>query len=161
MISTDLAWGVSPVSDEVAAWIGTWRGEGDGSYPTIESFHYTEELVLAQVPGRPVVAWSSRARDTAGQPRHAESGFLRFVEDGVELVLAHNFGTVEVAVGRLGAGRLDLDTHAMNRAPSAKVIDLIQRRYTLDGDTLGYEIAMAAVGVPLTHHLRATLTRVG
>ncbi len=44
--------------------------------------------------------------------------------------------------------------------PSAKVIDAIRRRYTLDGDTLTYEIAMAAVGMPLTHHLRATLTRV-
>ena len=83
------------------------------------------------------------------------------MDDGVELVLAHNFGTVEVAVGRLGAGCLDLDTHAMTRSPSAKVIDVIRRRYTLDGDSLGYEIAMAAVGVPLTHHLRATLTRVG
>ena len=158
---------MSPGPDvaDVAAWIGTWRGEGDGSYPTIEPFHYTEELVLAQVPGRPVVAWSSRARDAAGQPRHAESGFLRLGDEGVELVLAHNFGTVEVAVGRLGAevdgSRLDLDTHAMTRAPSAKVIDLIRRRYTLAGDTLGYEIAMAAVGVPLTHHLRATLRRIG
>ncbi|MEA2843747.1 MAG: hypothetical protein QOJ69_1418 [Actinomycetota bacterium] len=147
------------MSNGIAAWIGTWRGEGDGSYPTIESFHYTEELVLAQVPGRPVVAWSSRARDDAGQPRHAESGFLRFVADSVELVLAHNFGTVEVAVGALGNGHLDLDSHAMARTPSAKVIDVIRRRYTLDGDTLSYEIAMAAVGVPLTHHLRATLTR--
>jgi THAP4-like, heme-binding beta-barrel domain len=155
---------VSPL-DDVAAWIGTWRGEGDGSYPTIDSFHYTEELVLAQIPGRPMVAWSSRARDSAGQPRHAESGFLRLGDEGVELVLAHNFGTVEVAVGRFGAefdgSRLDLDTHAMSRTPSAKVIDLIRRRYALDGDTIGYEIAMAAVGVPLTHHLRATLTRVG
>ena len=146
--------------DDVAAWIGTWRGEGDGSYPTIESFHYTEELVLAQVPGRPVVAWSSRARDTAGQPRHAESGFLRLLDDGVELVLAHNFGTVEVAVGRLAGGHLELDTHAITRTPSAKVIESIRRRYTLDADTLDYEIAMAAVAVPLTHHLRATLTRV-
>jgi hypothetical protein len=146
--------------DDVAAWIGTWRGEGDGSYPTIESFHYTEDLVLTQVPGRPVVAWSSRSRDLAGRPRHAESGFLRLVDEGVELVLAHNFGTVEVAIGRLTPGRLDLDTHDITRTPSAKVIDVIRRRYTLDGDTLGYEIAMAAVGVPLTHHLRATLTRV-
>jgi hypothetical protein len=155
---------VSPV-DDVDAWIGTWRGEGDGSYATIEPFHYVEELVLARVPGRPVVAWSSRARDSAGLPRHAESGFLRFVEDGVELVLAHNFGSVEVAVGELGGaglggGRLDLDTHAMARTPSAKVIDRIRRAYTLDGDILAYEIAMAAVGVPLTHHLRASLTRV-
>ena len=146
--------------DDVAAWIGTWRGEGEGSYPTIDPFHYAEELTLTRVPGRPVVAWSSRARDAAGQPRHAESGFLRIVDDGVELVLAHNFGTVEVAVGRLGGGHLDLDTHATARTPSAKVIEQIRRRYTLDGDTLGYEIAMAAVGVPLTHHLRAALTRV-
>ena len=147
--------------DDLAPWVGTWRGEGDGSYPTIDPFHYVEELVLGLIPGRPVLTWSSRARDAAGQPRHAESGFLRLVGDGVELVLAHNFGSVEVAVGTAGDGALEVDSHAMSRTPSAKAIDDIRRRYRLDGDTLVYEIAMAAVGVPLTHHLRATLRRVG
>ena len=42
---------------------------------------------------------------------------------------------------------------------SAKQVDLVTRRYDLVGDTLRYSIAMAAVGLELTHHLRAELRR--
>jgi hypothetical protein len=42
---------------------------------------------------------------------------------------------------------------------SAKQVDEVERRYRLDGETLHYEIGMAAVGVPMTHHLAGTLRR--
>lgn len=69
-----------------AALAGTWQGRGDGEYPAIADFSYTEELVVAPVPGRPVAHWRSTTRDgVTGEPRHAESGFLRSVPGGVEL----------------------------------------------------------------------------
>jgi hypothetical protein len=142
---------------------GTWRGEGAGEYPTIEAFAYTEELVIAPVPGRPLAHWRSTTRDAAsGDPRHAESGFLRTTNAtpaGVEFVVAHGFGIAEVAVGTFDGSLLELGTTGLAATPSAKQVDAVMRRYELDGSQLRYAIAMAAVGQPLTHHLRAELTR--
>ena len=140
---------------------GTWTGEGAGSYPTIEPFGYREELTIEAVPGRPVAHWRSRTRDAAtGEPRHAESGFLRSVGDGrVEFVVAHSFGIVEVGTGGFTGDRLEVDSGGLVGTPSAKRVDEVQRRYRFDGDSLTYDVAMAAVGEPVTHHLQATLHR--
>ena len=139
---------------------GRWVGGGEGSYPTIESFTYTEELVVEPVPGRPLAHWRSRTRDAAsGEPRHAESGFLRSTPPAVEFVVAHGFGVVETAGGTLGDDGLTLSSLALTGTTTAKRIDAVERRYELDGDTLRYTVSMAAVGVHLTHHLRATLQR--
>jgi len=139
---------------------GRWRGGGEGSYPTIESFTYTEELVVEPVPGRPLAHWRSRTRDAGnGEPRHAESGFLRTTPAGIELVVAHGFGTVETAGGTFDDDVLAVSSLAVTGTPSAKRIDAIERRYELDGETLRYTVSMAAVGLDLTHHLRATLER--
>jgi hypothetical protein len=149
-----------PDDHPLAALAGTWRGAGEGVYPTIADFTYTEELVIAPVPGRPLAHWRSTTRDGAtGEPRHAESGFLRSVAQGLELVVAHGFGVVEASVGTFDGDVLALRTSGLLGAPSAKQVDEVERRYELDGETLRYTIAMAAVGVPLTHHLRAELRR--
>ena len=139
----------------------TWRGSGDGEYPTIADFAYTEELVITPVPGRPLAHWRSTTRDVAtGEPRHAESGFLRATTaPNVELVVAHGFGIVEAAAGSFDGGVLALRSGGLLGTASAKQVDEVERRYELDGETLRYSIAMAAVGVPLTHHLRAELQR--
>lgn len=139
---------------------GTWRGTGHGEYPTIADFDYTEELTIMPVPGRPVAFWRSATRDAAtGEPRHGETGFLRSTPQGIELVIAHTFGTVEASAGAREAGVLALRATAVVGTASAKQIDQVDRRYELDGDTLRYTIAMAAVGVPLTHHLAGDLRR--
>ena len=144
----------------LTALAGTWRGSGDGEYPTIAPFHYTEELVVTPVPGRPLGHWRSTTRDAASnEPRHAESGFLRATPQGLELVVAHGFGIVETAAGTFDGRLLTLDSSGLLGTASAKQVDEVQRRYELDGDTLRYAIAMAAVDVPLTHHLRARLRR--
>ena len=122
---------------------------------------------MVPVPGKPVAHWTSRTRDAVtGEPRHAESGFLRAAEPGgpdsglaVQLVVAHPFGVVEVATGTWEHGVLTLASTGVLAAPGAKQVDAVSRRYEFDGDTLRYTLAMAAVGVPLTHHLRAELTR--
>ena len=144
----------------LAALAGTWRGGGDGEYPTITPFQYTEELVVMPVPCRPIGHWRSTTRDAASnEPRHAESGFLRATPDGCELVVAHGFGIVETSAGSFDGRLLTLDSSGLLGTASAKHVDEVQRRYELDGDTLRYTIAMGAVGVPLTHHLRAELRR--
>ena len=145
-----------PLADLAA----TWRGAGEGEYPTIADFAYTEELVIMPVPDRPLAHWRSTTRDVStGEPRHAESGFLRVTTQGLELVVAHGFGIVEAASGSFGDGVLALRSSGLLGTTSAKSVDEVERRYELDRDTLRYTIAMAAVGIPLTHHLRAELRR--
>jgi hypothetical protein len=149
-----------PDDHPLGALDGTWRGEGEGSYPTISPFAYREELVIAPVPGRPLAHWRSTTREAVtGEPRHAESGFLRATPDGLELVVAHGFGIVEAAAGSFDGHLLELRSTGLLGTASAKQVDEIERRYELDGDTFRYTIAMAAVGVPRTHHLRAELRR--
>jgi hypothetical protein len=144
-----------------AALAATWRGAGRGEYPTITSFEYTEEFTIAPVPGRPVAHWRSATRDAAsGEPRHAESGFLRSTANGIELVVAHTFGIVEATAGSFDGGVLTLRSTGLLGTASAKQVDEVERRYEFDGDALRYTIAMAAVGVELTHHLSAELERV-
>ena len=139
---------------------GTWRGAGAGEYPTIAGFGYREELVVAPVPGRPLAHWRSTTRDVVtDEPRHAESGFLRMTPAGPELVVAHGFGVVETSTGSFDGAVLALVSSGLLGTASAKRVDAVERRYELAGGQLRYTIAMAAVGVPLTHHLRAELHR--
>ena len=47
----------------------------------------------------------------------------------------------------------------IGRTDSAKEVDGLRRWFRLDGDTLSYNVRMAAVGIPLRHHLAAVLHR--
>lgn len=81
--------------------VGTWRGEGRGVYPTIDSFAYTEELTFCHPdPRKPVLTYSQRTwNPITSLPMHSESGFWRPKLDGsLEVVLAQSTGLVEVQV---------------------------------------------------------------
>jgi uncharacterized protein YceH (UPF0502 family) len=153
------------VHGPLAALAGTWTGAGQGRYPTIEGFSYAERLEVVPVPGKPRLSWrvTTRAADD-GRGLHAESGFLRLTDDGeVELVLATGAGIVEVSTGLVEADgetlELVLSSETVVGTPTAKSVTATERTYRVGGDTLTYEVAMAAVGQPLTPHLTATLTR--
>jgi hypothetical protein len=151
---------VAPEVAGLAFLLGTWEGEGEGDYPTIEPFSYTESVVFGHV-GRPFLSYAQRTvrRDT-GLPAHGETGYLRPAPDGgVELMLAHTFGVVEVGEGTVRGTALHLRSTSVSRTATAKRIDVIERRIEVDGDVLRYEVHMAAVGQPLQRHLRAELHR--
>lgn len=150
---------------ELRALVGTWIGSGEGRYPTIESFGYTEEIVIEPVPDKALLTYRSRTRAVDdGRGLHAESGFLRLLGDGaVELVVAAGPGVVEVASGLVDDGATALEvvlaSDAVVTTPTAKSVTATERTYRVAADTLTYDIAMAAVGEPLTHHLSARLQR--
>lgn len=140
--------------------LGTWEGEGAGEYPTITPFRYREQVAFTHV-GKPFLAYTQRtwALDD-GRPLHSETGYLRHTGEGaVELVLAHPTGIVEVYAGEVDATSLRLATATVATTPTAKRVDALERNFRLDGDELTYAVRMAAVGLPLTHHLAATLRR--
>lgn len=154
-----------PMCKPLAPLLGTWRGSGAGSYPTIKDFDYVEELVFGHV-GKPFLSMVQRSRDLlTGEPLHAEAGYLRALPDGaVELTVAQPSGITEVDVGTLtntsGGLVVELESAQVGLTPSAKSVTAVRRRLSLVGSTLVSELWMAAVGeADLIHHVRAELSR--
>ncbi|MBB1037650.1 MULTISPECIES: FABP family protein [Dietzia] len=153
----------APSLAPVAALLGTWRGEGAGSYPTIEDFTYTDEVVFSDV-GKPFLHYVQRSWSADGSPMHTETGYLRIPGAGTaELILAQPMGQTELAEGTVVAEAdslvLEFQARVANSA-TAKQVDATRRRYELTGDRLVTTFAMAAVGQPMTHHLHSDMRRV-
>ena len=150
--------------EALAPLLGTWRGPGEGHYPTIDDFGYLEELTFTHV-GKPFIAMSQRTRDRQSDaPLHAEVGYLRPQPNrALELVLTQPTGLVEIHTGSVTEGGealvVDLRTERVEGTRTAKPISEVRRRLEVGGDTLVTEMWMAAMGQPLTHHLRAELSR--
>lgn len=150
----------------LAPLLGTWRGSGTGSYPTIDTFPYLEEITFGHV-GKPFLAYGQKTRHgETDLPLHAETGYWRLIGGAaLEVVLAHPTGILEQLAGTVesldeGGLILDLRSSAMLGTATAKEVSDVHRRFVVSGDELRYDVAMAAVGQPLSHHLSAALTRV-
>lgn len=150
-----------PDVQALAFLLGEWRGEGRGTYPTIDDFGYREEVTFGHV-GKPFISYTQRTKSVDdGRPLHSESGYLRPQPGGrVELVLAQPSGLVEVDEGVVRGGRIELVSMLVARTPSAKEVTEVRRLLDFDGDVMRYELEMAAVGQPCQFHLAAELHRV-
>lgn len=151
---------VHPDVAALAHLLGTWTGQGRGSYPTIESFEYHETITFGHV-GKPFLSYSQRTTllDT-GAPSHAEVGYLRSNGTAaVELILAHPTGITELAEGTIDGATITLRSISVVGSSTAKPIRAIERDFTIEGDHLHYVLRMSAVGLPMTHHLEADLVR--
>ena len=147
----------------LAPLLGSWVGRGSGEYPTIEPFSYTEEVSIGHI-GKPFLTYSQRTRSEDGQPLHAETGYIRMPSPGrIELVIAHPTGVAEVEEGSVAVTQVGLDLNVQSSmiaaTTSAKEVVALSRSIRLSADALSYTLQMAAVGLPLQHHLSATLYR--
>ena len=149
---------VHPDVTPLAFLLGLWIGEGQGVYPTIETFDYGEEIRFWHV-GKPWLGYAQRtwALDD-GRPLHAELGYWRPQKGGrVELLLAHPTGLTEIEEGTVAGTTVELASTSVQRTSTAKDVTALVRRYEARGHLLTYTLAMAAVGQPLQPHLRAEL----
>lgn len=158
-----------PDLGHVGTLLGTWSGTGHGEYPTITSFEYAEAITFTHV-GKPFFAYQQRTRsiasgDQAGQPMHAETGYWRFPAPGrIEVMLSHPTGVTEIEEGTIeiaidGSLLISLATTSVTLSSTAKAVSGIERTFRVTGDTIEYDVRMAAVGLPMQHHLSARLVR--
>jgi hypothetical protein len=152
-------------------YVGLWRGRGVGGYPTIDDFHFAQEIRISH-DGRPFLSWDSRAwlieeDGTPIRPAFRETGWVRPVmaggtaTDEVEALLTSPTGIMELHLGKLDGLRLELATDAVVRTSTAKSVTAGHRLYGIVEGALLYAQEMAAVGHPLTSHLSARLIRIG
>ncbi|QQM39265.1 nitrobindin family protein [Streptomyces liliifuscus] len=152
--------------EPVLGLLGSWHGRGRGGYPTLTGdFAYAQEVTFSH-DGRPFLryearAWLIDADDVPLRPSARESGWWRLQPDGrVEALITQPTGIAEIMVGRAADKTVDLSTHEVALAPTAKKVDATRRRYTLtDDDTLTFDHDLEAVGEPMQHHLSALLRR--
>ncbi|MEY2242175.1 FABP family protein [Streptomyces sp. BF23-18] len=148
--------------------LGTWAGQGRGTYPTLDGeFVYAQEVTFSH-DGRPFLHYEARAwlLDSDGaplRPSARESGWWRLQAGGrVEALITQPTGIAEILVGRAVDGTVDLASEQVALAPTAKEVVATRRRYTFaDAGTLDFLHDLAAVGQPLQHHLSARLRRPG
>lgn len=141
--------------------LGTWRGTGEGIYPTIDAFRYEEEARFTHT-GRPFLVYSSKTwHPDDGRPMHAESGFIRIADEGrIEMVIAHAFGITEIGEGAVNGSSLEVTSQALASSSTAKSVDEISRTLLVEAEVLSYEIGMSYGGHELQNHLKARLAKV-
>jgi hypothetical protein len=165
-LDLDLPSGLVPL-----AWmVGRWAGAGIVGYPTVEEARFGQEVEISH-DGRPFLSYTSHTwlLDEQGErlrPLATESGFWRTSGPapeggtGLEVLLAHPTGYVEIYLGRVEGPRVQLSTDLVARTTTAKEYTAASRMYGLvEGDLL-WVMDMAAVGQQLQSHVSARLKRI-
>ncbi len=159
-IPSDLHSDIMPI----AFLLGHWQGTGRGDYPTIDGFTFGQEIAFTH-DGRPFLHYFSRTwlLDDDGdevRPLALETGFFRPQPDGgLEVLLAHPTGFVEIYYGTVEGAKIEIATDAVARTASAKEYAAGQRLYGLVDGELLWTFDMSAVGQPIQSHLWARLQR--
>lgn len=146
--------------------LGTWESDepGEGCFPTIKPFRYTEILHFSHV-GQPVINFMFSAfQAETKKPLHRECGFIRMQPgtNRVAFIIAQNSGLVEIEEGELTDKQLDLQTSSLARISFAKEphVQKIHRVFQLRADgKLEQTVSMATDNQPLMQHLHITYHR--
>ncbi|XP_056276966.1 THAP domain-containing protein 4 isoform X2 [Pseudoliparis swirei] len=146
--------------------LGTWESDepGEGCFPTIKPFRYTETLTFSHV-GQPVINFTFNAfHAETKKPLHRECGFIRMQPgtNRVAFMIAQNSGLVEIEEGELTAQQLNLQSQALARVSFAREphVQKISRVIQLQPDgRLEQTVSMATDNQPLMQHLHITYRR--
>ncbi|CAM0882115.1 unnamed protein product [Alopecurus aequalis] len=138
--------------------LGKWRGEGEGTFPTIAPFRYGEEILFSHHPSKPVISYTQKTwKAASGEPMHAESGYWRPRPDGsLEVVIAQSTGLSEVQKGSYDAEKKTVTLQSELVGNASKVKQITRAFQVVDGE-LSYIVQMATVTNSLQPHLKALL----
>ena len=141
--------------------VGSWHGNGAGSYPGSQPFEYEEDLSFTHTGG-PLLVYSMRTRHPgSGSALHSELGFLKCTSGGeIHAVIAHATGHVEVSRGSVEAGSVDFASTSIGSWGDADQVVSLKRHLTVSGDLLNDSLQMQAMGEQLQAHVAAELRRV-
>ncbi|KAI3675632.1 hypothetical protein L1987_85223 [Smallanthus sonchifolius] len=151
---------VHPAIEPLSYLIGTWRGQGEGGFPTISSFAYGEELNFTHPGNKPVIAYSQKTwKLNSGEPMHAESGYWRpkpllrlsVRRAPVLLKFRSKIGTYDAE-----KKVVKLQSELVGNASKVKEIT---RVFTLVDEELSYVVEMATNLTDLQPHLKAYLKK--
>jgi len=153
---------------DLSLFLGWWRGEGRGSFPTVENFRFREELTFEQWGDEPLIHYEQKTwlKGEISAPSHRESGFIR-INDAKQLEMSNcqNSGRVEVLTGEVI--KLERENKIIVIRFNGKLVandPRIQkscRTFTIYDDVLEYSIEMATDKVSeITQHIESVLTKV-
>ncbi|KYQ91022.1 DUF1794 family protein [Tieghemostelium lacteum] len=146
--------------------IGTFKGKGNGIYPTIKPFTYQETIEFTS-NGKPFLFYVQKTLGENGLPLHAESGYLRCPPNGIpELIISQPTGIADIYSGEITDNNttLTFKLKSIQRTDSAKAphtTDLL-RIFKFDNstNTLTCLLDMATETTPqLTRHLESHLVK--
>ncbi|KAG8365303.1 hypothetical protein BUALT_Bualt18G0090500 [Buddleja alternifolia] len=172
---------VHPAVQPLSSLLGTWRGQGEGTFPTIAPFKYSEEVQFSHSPNK---TWEL----SSGEAMHSESGYWRPKLDGtIEVVIAQSTGLVEVQLFMFCYGEnfkntgsafrfyalmlyFNLQKGTYDEQISVKLksalvgngskVNEIHRVFELiNGEELSYVVEMATILTSLQTHLKACLRK--
>ncbi|XP_053293313.1 peroxynitrite isomerase THAP4 [Pleuronectes platessa] len=146
--------------------LGAWESDepGEGSFPSIEPFRYTETLHFSHV-GQPIIIFMFNAFEAESKmPLHQECGFIRMQPgtNRVAFIIAQNSGLMEIEEGELTGKQLSLKTDSLARISFAKTpkVKQISREFQLRSDgRLEQTVSMETDNQPLKQHLHVIYRR--
>lgn len=152
---------VEAMDSPIAFLAGIWRGSGSGTFPTMESFAYEEEVRFVDL-GVPSFVYQQRAWSPEDDELlHVETGIWRAMPDGRLAVTVALPRVTEISEGMLVDGSISLATTSVERATGGAGLVAVRREYTCEDDLIHYRVAMATETVAeVTPHLEGTLRRV-
>ncbi len=152
------------VGELVTALVGTWLGDGEGGYPTIEPFRYRELLEITSRSDHPALHYEQRTwriTDDGEVVSHWETGLLRISSDGSVSLFNAQAGRTESMAGtwQRDANGWNLELESNGYAGDQRVL-ASNRVLSVEPGELSYEMYMET---DATHersiHLRARLFR--
>ena len=111
--------------------LGTWHGRGEGSFPTMDSFAYEEEIEFGSL-GVPAITYRQHAwLPDDGELLHLEMGLWRAQANGLLVITIALPRVTELSEGAIEDGSIRLTSRHVERGTGGAGLVAVERRYVL------------------------------